>query len=179
MSPRRLRLTRANVLTLVRVLLAPAIALAILKGSAVVATAIFWAAVVTDMTDGRVARRRGEASENGRLLDHSADAFFVSSGIAALAFVGSMPALLAPLIVLAFVQYAVDARCSGAREPRASRLGHWNGIAYYVAVATPIIRDSLDFSWPGATFVAALGWLLVASTLLSMANRLRALRSAE
>ena len=134
MSTRRIRFTRANALTLLRVLLAPALALAILEGEAAVATVIFWVAVATDVTDGRVARRRGEVSEHGRLIDHSADAVFVSIGAAALACVGALPHLLAPLIALAFVQYAVDSSGADGREPRASRLGHWNGIAYYVAV---------------------------------------------
>jgi len=179
MSTRRIRFTRANALTLLRVLLAPALALAILEGEAAVATVIFWVAVATDVTDGRVARRRGEVSEHGRLIDHSADAAFVSIGAAALACVGALPHLLAPLIALAFVQYAVDSSGADGREPRASRLGHWNGIAYYVAVATPIIRDTLGFSWPGPALVMALGWLLVASTVISILSRLRVLRPAE
>jgi phosphatidylglycerophosphate synthase len=179
MSTRRIRFTRANALTLLRVLLAPALALAILEGEAAVATAIFWVAVATDVTDGRVARRRGEVSEHGRLIDHSADAAFVSIGVAALARVGALPHLLAPSIALAFVQYAVDSRGAGKREPRASRLGHWNGIAYYVVVATPIIRDTLALGWPDAALVMGFGWLLVVTTLASMASRLRVFRSAE
>lgn len=179
MSTRRIRFTRANALTLLRVLLAPALALAIIAGEAAAATAIFWIAVATDVTDGRVARRRGEVSEHGRLIDHTADAVFVSTGSAALAYVGSLPQLLAPSIALAFVQYAIGSGGEGGREPRASRLGHWNGIAYYVAVATPIIRDTLGFGWPGPSLVMAFGWLLVASTLVSILSRLRALRSAE
>ncbi len=179
MSTPRIRFTRANALTLSRGLLAPALALAILESESGVATAIFWVAVATDLADGRVARRRGEVSEHGRLFDHTADAIFVSTGAAALACVGALPHLLAPAIVLAFVQYAVDSRVVGDREPRRSRLGHWNGIAYYVAVATPIIRDTLGFNWPGSTLVMALGWLLVASTVVSIANRLRVVRSTE
>jgi phosphatidylglycerophosphate synthase len=179
MSTVRIRLTRANTLTLSRVLLALPLALAILNDEAVVATAIFWIAVATDVADGRVARRRGEVGEHGRLFDHAADALFVSIGAAALAYVGALPHLLAPSIAFAFVQYAFDSRAPGDREPRASRLGHWNGIAYYVAVATPIIRDTVGFSWPSSTLVMALGWLLVASTGVSMASRLRTFRSAE
>jgi len=179
MSTRRIRYTRANALTLLRVLLAPALALAIFEDEAVVATVIFWIAVATDVADGRVARRRGEVGEHGRLFDHSADAIFVSTGAAALAYMGALPPPLAPLIAIAFLQYVFDSRVAGAREPRASRLGHWNGIAYYVVVATPIIRDTLGFSWPSSAFVMAFGWLLVVTTLASMASRLRVLRSAE
>ena len=179
MSTRRIQLTRANALTLLRVLGAPAFALAILSGEAAVATALFWLAVATDIADGRVARRSGEVGEHGRLIDHSADAFFVSTGAAALACVGALPYALAPAIALAFVQYALDSRTVVTREPRASRLGHWNGIAYYAIVATPIIRDTLGFSFPGPVLVMGLGWLLVASTVVSMASRLLASRSTE
>jgi phosphatidylglycerophosphate synthase len=179
MSTRRIRYTRANALTLLRVILAPALALAIVEGEALVATAIFWIAVATDMADGRVARSRGEVGEYGRLFDHSADAIFVSTGAAALACMGTLPVLLAPSIAIAFLQYAFDSRAVGAREPRASRLGHWNGIAYYVVVATPIIRDTLALHWPDPALVMGFGWLLFATTLASMVSRLRGLRPAE
>jgi len=39
-------------------------------------------------------------------------------------------------------------------------------------VAVPIVRDAAGLGWPGPALVAALGWLLVASTLVSMADRL-------
>jgi hypothetical protein len=58
---------------------------------------------------------------------------------------------------------------------RASALGRWNGIAYYVLVAVPIYRDLLGLGWPGRSWIAAAGWGLVATTLVSMADRLLAL----
>ena len=179
MSTHRIRFTRANALTLLRVVLVPVFALAILASNWGLAAVVFWAAVATDVADGRVARRYGEVTEIGALIDHSADALFVSVGAAALAIVGALPVALAPLILLAFLQYAVDSRLMGHRELRASRLGRWNGVAYYVAVATPIMRDAFGFDWPGSTLVIWFGWALVASTALSMASRLRALLAAE
>jgi phosphatidylglycerophosphate synthase len=179
MSSHRIRLTRANALTLLRAVLVPVFALAILAGNWGLAALVFWAAVATDVADGRVARRYGEVTELGALIDHSADALFVSVGAAALASVGALPIALAPLIVLAFLQYAVDSRMSGHRGLRASRLGRWNGVAYYVAIAIPVMRDALGFDWPGASLVFWFGWALVGSTALSMASRLRALFAAE
>jgi phosphatidylglycerophosphate synthase len=184
MSTRRIWLTRANGLTLLRLLVAPALALAVVDGAAFAATVLFWIAVATDVADGRVARRFGEVSEYGRLVDHAADATFVTVGTAALAWTGALPVTLPALIAAAFGQYAVDSRLAGDRgtgdrEPRPSRLGRWNGIAYYVVVAVPIIRDALGLDWPGAELVWAFGWLLVASTLASMAARLRFSLSAE
>ena len=53
------------------------------------------------------------------------------------------------------------------------------GIAYYVIVAVPVMRDALGLSWPGAALVRAIGWLLVATTVASVIDRLRFSRSAE
>jgi phosphatidylglycerophosphate synthase len=172
MTTRRIWLTRANGLTLLRLLFAPALAITILSGDAVAATVLFWLAVATDVADGRVARRFGEVSAHGRVIDHAADATFVSAGAAALAYTGALPVALAPLIAVAFLQYAAGSRFHSSREPRASRLGRWNGIAYYVVVAVPIIRDALRLSWPEPAWVEAFGWLLVATTLASIVSRL-------
>lgn len=173
MSVRAVWLTRANGLTLLRLIAAPCMALAILEGDAVVASSFFWLAVATDFADGWVARRYGEATPLGGVIDHAVDATFVTVGAAALAQVGALPTPLAPLIVAAFLQYTFDSRHIAARGLRPSSLGRWNGIAYYVIVAVPIVRDTLGWSWPEPGFVMLLGWLLVASTVASMLDRLR------
>lgn len=166
--------TRANGLTLVRLATAPAVAAAVVCDLPAAGALVFALAVATDLADGWVARRYGEASPFGGLLDHAVDAAFVTSGCAALAVRGVLPALLPPLIAGAFVQYALDSRAPAGRPLRASALGRVNGIAYYVIVAVPIVRDALRLSWPGPGTVRALGWLLVATTLVSIADRLRA-----
>lgn len=179
MTTRRVWLTRANGLTLLRLAFAPALAVAVLHGDFGGAALLFALAVATDVLDGRVARRYGEVSPYGRIIDHAADATFVSVGTAALACAGELPLLLSPLIVVAFLEYAVGARSPGGGEPRRSRLGHWNGIAYFVAVATPVIRNALGLPWPDGRLVHALGWLLIASTSFSIASRVAARRAAE
>jgi phosphatidylglycerophosphate synthase len=172
MSTPSIWLTRANGLTLLRLLVGPALAIAVTDGATAAACALFWFAVATDVADGRVARCYGEVSEHGRLVDHAADATFVTVGTAALAWTGALPLALPLLIAVAFLQYAFDSRFSGGKDPRPNRLGHWNGIAYYVVVAVPIMRDALGLAWPGASLVQGFGWLLGASTLASIAQRL-------
>jgi len=71
------------------------------------------------------------------------------------------------------VQYAVDSRNPVSDGPRPSSLGRWNGIAYFVAVAIPIVRDALALPWPDAQLVSIFGWLLVISTIASIGDRLR------
>src|SRR5688572_4771361 len=167
--------TRANALTLVRLLLAPALAAAVLSGAAITAAALFFLAVATDLADGWVARRYGEATPFGGFADHAADAAFVVTATAALARIGALPVLLPWLIAAAFIQYSLDSRLLSASGLVASRLGRWNGIAYYVIAAIPIVRDALGLSWPGSAPLSSLGWGLIATTLLSMMDRLRLL----
>jgi cardiolipin synthase len=171
--------TRANALTALRLAAAPALAAAICAGAPAAAVALFALAVATDFADGWVARRYAEQSPLGGLMDHAVDAAFVTTGCAALAAVGVLPPLLPLLIPIAFVQYAVDSRAGPARPLRASALGRWNGIAYYVIVAVPIVRDAAGLGWPGPGLVRGLGFALVASTLVSMADRLWASRGAR
>jgi len=164
-------LTRANALTGVRLAAVPALVVAIHADAAWLATAVFALAVTSDIADGIVARRFGEQSGLGRLIDHAADAVFVTAGTAALAHAHVLPALLPTLIAASFLQYALDTKVAQASGPRPSTLGRWNGIAYYAIVAIPIVRDALGIAWPGAALVTALGWFLIGSTLVSMGQR--------
>lgn len=167
--------TWANALTALRLLAAPLCAAAIATGADAAAGLLFALAVVTDYVDGPLARRRGEASAFGGLLDHATDATFVSLCLAALAYRGAAPALLPLLIPLAFVQYMLDSRALAGAPLRASFLGRWNGIAYFVALGIPVVRDALSIGWPPDAWVLAFGWVLVASTLASMSDRALAL----
>jgi phosphatidylglycerophosphate synthase len=175
MPPGRRWRTRANSLTGLRLLLAPLLATAVVMERPDLATLCFAVAVASDFADGWVARRFAEVSPLGGLIDHGVDALFVVVGTAALAVLGALPAALPPLIGLAFLQYVLDSRRLSVRGLLPSALGRLNGIAYYVIVAVPIVRDALGLGWPGAALVRGLGWVLVATTALSMLDRLRLL----
>ena len=171
-SRRRRWLTWANGLTASRLVAAPLLALAILREAHGVALVVFVAAVLTDLIDGQVARRLGEASSLGGVFDHATDAVFVTAGIGALGCTGEAPQVLPWLIAAAFLQYLVDSRAAAGRSLRSSVVGRWNGVAYFVLLGIPVVRDGLGLAWPGAPLVSAIGWALVASTLLAMAHRL-------
>ena len=150
--------------------------MSIVFGDAGFALAFYAVGVVTDLVDGPVARRRGEVSRLGGFFDHATDAFFVSLGLLALSVRGEIPLVLPGLVALAFVQYAVDSRVQESRPLRASALGRWNGIAYFVFLGVPVARDAMGISWPGPGVVRFLAWGLVASTLVSMVDRFLAKR---
>ena len=163
--------TRANALTALRLAAVPLLVVAILSGSTAAACALFALAVATDLLDGRIARRFGEVTPLGGLLDHCADAAFVSAGLGALAWQGGVPAPLPLLVAAAFLQYVLDSRALAGRRLRASGLGRANGIAYFVLLGIPLVRDALGLAAPGDGLVRALGWALVATTVASIADR--------
>jgi phosphatidylglycerophosphate synthase len=171
--------TAANALSLARLALVPLLGAAILHDQPSLAGALFALAVASDFADGAVARRRGEVSPLGGHVDHAVDATLCVVGLAAWACRGAAPVVLAPLVAAAFTQYVLDSRALAGRPLRASALGRWNGIAYYVLVAVPIYRDVLGLGWPSRRWLLAAGWLLAASTLVSIADRLVALGRAR
>jgi phosphatidylglycerophosphate synthase len=178
-EPGASRVTAANALTAVRLLAAPVCGYLIVEARDFEAVVVFALAIATDFADGPLARKYGSSSAFGALLDHGTDAWFVIVGLAALVGRGFVPAVLPPLIGLAFIQYTLDSRALAGQRLRASVLGRWNGILYFVLLGTPIIRNSLGWSWPGDAAIVILGWLLFASTAASMGDRLLALRRAQ
>jgi len=167
-------LTRANGVTFLRLLMVPLIVTAIAAEEWLGAVAIFVLAVLSDLADGYLARRYGESTPLGGVVDHAVDALFVTAGTGALAAAGTLPAPLPPLIALAFLQYVFDSRIGPARSLRPSAIGRWNGIAYFVVLAVPIVRDAAGLPWPGSELVMLAGWALVLSTGVSILDRLRA-----
>jgi phosphatidylglycerophosphate synthase len=171
--------TPANGLTLARLVMAPLCAAAIYNEWTLTAAGLFVAAVISDFADGPLARRRGEASRLGAFFDHATDATFVALGLLALGLRGALPLALPLLVVVAFVQYSIDSRVFARLPLRASALGRANGIAYFVLLGVPLVRDALGLGWPGEGLVRFLAWVLVATTIASMLDRLAALRRAR
>jgi cardiolipin synthase (CMP-forming) len=167
--------TWANALSFLRLLMTGPCAYAIWLGAWRTATALFALAVVTDVLDGIVARHRGQATPLGGLLDHSIDAIFVTTTLAALALIKVIPVLLPPLVIASFLQYVWDSKALQGAPLRASVLGRWNGIGYYALVGTVVVANALALSWPSRGLLNVIAWLLIASTLTSMGDRALAL----
>lgn len=166
----------ANLLTSLRLLLIVPLVLMILReapGWLLLLTLAV--AVLSDYFDGIVARARGTASAAGQLFDHGTDFLFVTAGMFTLASQGLLTLLLPVLVVLAFSQYVLDSRLLyRQKQLRMSFLGRWNGILYFVplflfAGARLPLPASLSEWLTGA--LNWLGWLLLLSTLASIADR--------
>jgi phosphatidylglycerophosphate synthase len=164
-------LNLSNAITLLRLASVPFMGRAVFAGQWRVAALLFWLAVGTDFADGRIARARGETSRLGGFLDHASDACFVSTGLAVLALQDRLSFALPVLLVVAFVQYVLDSRWLAGRPLRASRIGRWNGVLYFVPLGIVVTRESLALARPTDAVVSVLAWALVGSTTISIADR--------
>lgn len=87
----------ANALTVVRVLLVPVFAWALLAeggdsvGYRFLAFGIFAVAAVTDRVDGWYARRTGQVTDFGKLLDPIADKLLIGTALVLLSAMGDLP----------------------------------------------------------------------------------------
>lgn len=164
----------ANLLTLLRLLSAPLLVWLILNEHWWLAAATLFIAIVSDIFDGKVARRMNQATAFGGLFDHATDAIFVSSAAWALAQLGLINGFLWALIVLAFVQYTLDSKALSGQTLRSSKLGRYNGIAYFVLICICVGFQCLALQVLNPMLPWA-AWALVATSLLSMSDRLYSL----
>lgn len=91
-----------NFLTLVRILLIPVfvvIFLAPTPDRSLLAAVIFTVAAVTDLLDGYIARRTGQVTKLGKLLDPLADKLLVLSALILLVNIDRVSAVVALLII--------------------------------------------------------------------------------
>jgi phosphatidylglycerophosphate synthase len=130
-----MRAQAANLLSASRVLLALAWLMAFKADytGAIGLGSIAIAGAVSDLLDGRVARKMGIAGGVGRWLDSIADIIFVLTALCCEAWSGALPFYIPALIAISFSQYAIDSMVfSGA--PIKSRLGHLGGIINFALV---------------------------------------------
>ena len=166
--------TWANLLTTLRLTLIPATFLAISYSDWWLAAVLFTIAAVSDAYDGKLARRFDQATPFGGLLDHTTDALYVSSGLAAVANLGLVNPYLWPLILIAFSQYMLDSKALAGLPLRASAIGRLNGILYFVLLGVFIGAEALGLSL--ITMLAGwFGWLLVVTSVISIGDRAWAL----
>ena len=150
--------TWPNLVTLTRVVGAPAFVFCCHRAAAVgvpvtrwSAALLFAAIVGSDVLDGWLARRLRCASVVGRFLDHGADIFFILFALGWFAAWGWVAWWLPAAIAWAFGLYAFDSwwRSGGCRRQRrllGSRLGHVGGILNYAAVGAAMAEPALDLA---------------------------------
>lgn len=167
--------TLANLLTLCRLLTIAPLYVTVIHGLWFSACSLFLLAIFSDLLDGKIARARNEATVLGGFFDHATDALLVTVGCLALTQLDLINPWLVALIPAAFIQYALDSKTLAGRTLRTSSIGKANGIAYFALLGIGI--GGLTLQSPlllaGSDLLA---WCLTVTTVLSMADRLLALR---
>ena len=164
----------ANLLTFLRLLLAPILVWLILSTHWWTAALVLFVAIISDIFDGKIARKMSQATAFGGLFDHATDAIFVSSAAWALAQLGFINGFLWILILLAFAQYTLDSKALSGQSLRSSKLGRYNGIAYFVLICVGVGLQCLTLQ----ILNPILHWAalaLIATSLVSMGDRLYSL----
>jgi cardiolipin synthase len=152
--------TVPNAISLARIALTPVfVALIVDVDTTTAGLCVFAAVVATDWVDGTIARRTGQVSEVGKILDPVADRLALAAGIVALAIRDVLPVwaaaliltrdaivLIAGLIVLLRRHVRIDVRWIGKVA------------TFSLMVAVPAISwGSLEL--PLAAAATAIGWV--------------------
>lgn len=135
-----------NLLTLIRICLAPFLVAAILEGHYVLSFWLFLAAGLTDALDGTLARLLKQRSMLGHYLDPVADKLLLSTLFLVLMYKGLMPTTVTVLVfgrdvgilLVAALLYAA----AGRREFSPSIFGKANTLAQICAVAAVLLYQS-------------------------------------
>jgi len=164
-------LTLANSLSIFRLVVAPVLAWMVLSNRWLTASFLLILAILSDIFDGRIARRKKQDSAFGGLLDHSCDAFLVAVLLFVLSKTHGIPLFLPLLVLGSFLQYVLDSKALSGHKLRTSFLGRSNGIAYYVLASICIFTEGLGINFSGNLFIV-FAWVLISSTAVSMSERL-------
>ena len=140
---------------------------------------ILWTAIFTDILDGHLARKKNLTSAMGGLMDHGSDALFVTLTIAALTHHEWAPIALVLVIPAAFIQYMLDSKALAGQPLKASLLGRYNGISYFVFAGFPVMQLTLGITLIPFSWFVWIGWGLVVTSVISMVDRLVTLLSNE
>jgi len=140
-----------NLLTLLRICLAPFLVAAILEGQYRLSFVLFVAAGLTDALDGTLARLLRQRSMLGAYLDPVADKLLLSTLFLVLMHKGLIPVTLTVLVfgrdvgilLVAALLYAA----AGRREFTPSIFGKANTLAQIGAVAAVLLHQLTAASW--------------------------------
>lgn len=169
----KIHINGPNCLTLLRILSIPALVVTLMipfRDHAIVAFAIFVFASMTDWLDGYWARRKGQITVFGQLLDPTADKLLIASALICLVEQAAVPGWMAVIIIgreLAVSGFRAIASSRGITIP-ASRLGKIKMILETWTIAALILgKEILGKAYVGAKIGL---WLIIIAAVVSAAE---------
>ena len=165
-------MTLPNALSSIRAASVAPVVWLIAVGEPTLALGVFALASITDLIDGRLARRRHQVTTLGIFLDPLADKILIVGTLAALAVQGAVP-VWAVGIVVARELVAVDVR---VRSPGLAAGADGKAKTVLQAIATAALLASL--AWPSVGLATAASALLVAAVALTVVSGVMLVRRA-
>jgi cardiolipin synthase len=159
--------TAPNLLTLLRICLAPFLVAAILDSRYALGFGLFLVAGLTDALDGLLARLLKQRTVLGEYLDPVADKLLLSTLFLVLTYEGLVPALVTVLVfgrdlgilVVSAILYAA----AGRRNFSPSIFGKANTVVQVAAVAAVLLQKAL-LQHALSPQIAAVHWVAVSET---------------
>ncbi len=160
-----------NLLTLIRICMAPFLVAAILEGHFLLSFWLFVAAGLTDALDGALARWLKQRSTFGQYLDPVADKLLLSTLFLVLMYKGLMPTTVSVLVfgrdVGILLVSALLYAAAGRRDFNPSIWGKANTLAQIAAVAAVLVRQvTPEWHWVAVFRTVALD-ATIALTVIS------------
>ncbi|MGH9606106.1 MAG: CDP-alcohol phosphatidyltransferase family protein [Terracidiphilus sp.] len=152
--------TAPNLLTLLRICMAPFLVVAVLDGRYGLGFGLFVAAGLTDALDGALARILRQRSMLGHYLDPVADKLLLSTLFLVLMYRGLIPAAVTVLVlgrdVGILLVSAILYAAAGRREFSPSLFGKANTVVQICAVAAVLLHQLTAVRWVAVLRTGAL-----------------------
>jgi cardiolipin synthase len=156
-----------NILTVLRILIAPMFVILLLRDLHGLALLAFVLAGVSDGLDGLIARMYNQRSDLGAVLDPIADKLLLTAAYVSLGVLAHIPGWLAVVVisrdVLIVTGIAVLSFCRIDFEIRPSRISKWTTAAQILTIGVAL----LNFQLPAARFLHLLCWATALMTVIS------------
>lgn len=165
-------LTVPNAMSALRILIVPVFAVLYLKGHVAASVGVLVFSGLTDMLDGLIARRFGQITELGKMLDPFADK--LTQGVVALCIAIRFPSIR-PLLLLFMLKELMMLSCALVllkkhKRPCAAR---WYGkvatVMFYVSVSVIVLLDGLGIMGPQKQNIAAFVMLGLTGVMMAYA----------
>lgn len=158
-----------NFLTLVRILLIPVFVVIFLvptSDRSLLAAVVFTVAAVTDLLDGYIARRTGQVTKLGKLLDPIADKLLVLSALILLVNIDRVSAVVALLIIARELAVTgIRAIAAGERLIIAAEVTGKYKMALQVVAIVMLILEGTEMAEFGNLHLAGTGTLYLSLVL--------------
>ena len=161
-------MNQPNKLTLLRIILVPVFIVVLMLGHYYSAAIIFVVASLTDMLDGKIARKYDLVTNFGKLMDPLADKLLVMSALICLVELGDIPGWMA--IVILGREFAITGLRTVAASSGIVIAAGWTGkiktVLQMIAVTLILLRN-WPFVYTGIPMDQIVLWAAVAMTIVS------------